>query len=512
LKPPLAVSPDPASKLPAQDPAVPDLTPVPDHAPFGERLRVLDERLRELATLSGALIESLRGGKPDPALADRFLNVWREAVRGDAVLELFREVERERQENQTLMDISMKLSSSSAIEDVLRTILDSLRQVVAFDAAGIFVYDRDLGQIEIDMLSGYEGAEREQIYRKFQQSVKLGQGIVGTVIQTGHPIYVPDAGSDPRYIAVRETTLSELAVPIIVRDEVVGALNLESDHADSYTERDLRSLTTFANHAGVAIERARAERLRQHTRRMQEEISLARRIQTTFLPQSTPSFEPYDLAGVNFPSSEVGGDYFDFIAITDNDVGVAIGDVTGHGMGAALLMANFRACLRIESRNNFAVRTILRKVNDYLYETNLPDSYVTAVYGVLDRLNHTFSYSNAGHNPPVLLHRDNSAELLETGGLILGAFPDADYHETTLALHPGDIIVFYTDGVTEAHDADGNEFGLDKLISLVRTHRDLPAMQMVRRITDTVHDFQSASSVQDDLTLSIIKYVSTVEG
>jgi len=496
----------------ARDLGLPGMRTAADPLPFGERLQMLDERLRELADLSAQLLETLRSGHPDPVLAERFVAVWREAVRGDAVLELFREVERERQENQTLMDISMKLSSSSAIEDVLQTILDSLRQVVAFDAAGIFIYDRDLGQIEIDMLVGYEGASRELIHRKFQEAVKVGQGIVATVIQTGHPIYVPDVRHDPRYIAVRHTTLSELAVPIVLRDEVVGAFNLESDIVDCFTERDLRSLTTFANHAGVAIERARTDQLRQHTRRIQEEIFLARRIQATFLPSTTPSFEPYDLAGMNFPSSEVGGDYFDFISITDNDMGVAIGDVTGHGVGAALLMANFRACLRIESRNNFAIHTILGKVNDYLYETNIPDSFVTAVYGVLDRNNHSFSYSNAGHNPPFRMKPDGSVDFLEVGGLILGAFPDALYEETTIALHPGDVLVFYTDGVTEAHDADGNEFGLERLMDLVRTHRDLPAVQMVRRICDTVHDYLSADWTQDDLTLSVIKYVATIEG
>ncbi len=148
----------------------------PAGAAFGERLQMLDQRLRELSDLAGALVEKLRRGEADSTLADRFLAVWREAVRGEAVLELFREVERERQENQTLMDISMKLSSSSAIEEVLKTILDSLRQVVKFAAAGIFVYNREMQQIEIDMLIGYEGALREQIHKKFQEGVEARAG------------------------------------------------------------------------------------------------------------------------------------------------------------------------------------------------------------------------------------------------------------------------------------------------------------------------------------------------
>lgn len=479
----------------------------PADANITDSARQLEARMHELAKLAGTLVESMKSGAADPKLAETFLAVWREAVRGEAVLELFREVERERQENQTLMEIAMKLSSSSTINELLRCILDCLRQVVHFDAAGIFVYNRELSQLEIDMLAGYENSEHEKLHKKFRQGVRLGQGIVGTVIQTGQPIYDADVRLDPRYIEARDATRSELAVPIIVRDEVIGALNLESDRVDAFSARDLRSLTTFANHAGVALERARADRLRLHTRRIQEEIELARRIQMSFLPQTTPQFEPYDLSGTNVPSSEVGGDYYDFIPITEMDMGIVVGDVTGHGVGAALLMANFRACLRIESRNNFAIRTILAKVNDYLYETNLPESFVTAVYGVLDRRNHIFNYANAGHNLPLLLRRDGTVQWLTEGGLLLGAFPNVRYQEAAVQLERGDLLVFYTDGVTEARDTNGVEFGTDRLLSLVRDYCDRPAAEMVRGIRRAVEMFRGSTFPQDDFTLSVVKYV-----
>lgn len=469
-------------------------------------LEDLNDRLHTLSELAGRLIQSLRENKADAELTQAFLSLWRETVRAEAVLDLFREVERERQENETLMEISKRLSSSSAIEDVLHNILDSLRRVVSFDAAGIFVYNRELGQIEIDMLVGYEGSEREQLYKKFQEGVRLGQGIVGTVIQTGQSVYDADVRLDPRYIPARAGTLSELAVPILVRGEVIGALNLEADHTDAFSERDLKSLTAFASHAGVAVERARTDRIRQHSRRIQEEIELARRIQLSFLPRSMPEFPPFDLAGVNYPSSEVGGDYFDFIPITDMDMGVVIGDATGHGVGAALLMANFRACLRIESRNNFAIRTILGKVNDYLYETSLPDNYVTAVYGVLDRRNCIFSYANAGHNPPLLFRRGGRVERLDVGGLILGVFPDVSHEETAVSLEPGDLILFYTDGVTEALDSRATEFSVERMIGIVEKNRRRSAREILDGIMLEVRQFQSPEQSQDDLTLSIIKY------
>lgn len=473
----------------------------------GEFLHTLDAQLKDLAERAAELARSLRNGTVNADLATLFLAVSREAMRDSAMLDLLSEAERERHENQTLVQISMKLSSSSSIEDVLHTILASLKEVVNFNAAGIFVYNRELGQIDIDMLSGYEDADREKIHRKFQEGVKLGQGIVGSVMQSGKPIFVPDTARDARYIEVRSATRSELAVPIIVRDEVIGAFNLEANELDAFDERDLRSLITFANHAGVALDRARAERQRQHTRRIEEEIALARKMQISLLPRSAPEFAPYDIAGYNCPSSEVGGDYYDFIPITDTDMGVAIGDVTGHGIGAALLMAGFRACLRIESRNNFAVRTILAKVNDYLYETNPPGNYVTAVYGVLDRRHHVFSYSNAGHNWPMLLRADGSCEYLEAGGLLLGVYRDVEYNETRVQLRPGDVLVFYTDGVTESRDQSEREFGVERLRSLVLSYRELPAKDIVDRVSEEVRHYQSATVPQDDLTLSVIKYV-----
>lgn len=477
--------------------------------PSAEAVSRLDALLHDVADEAAKLVRSMQEGDVDPRLADAFINVAREATRGSTMLELIREADRERQENETFARIGMHLSSAAGIENVLESILDALRQVVRFSSAAIFVYNRELGQIDLDLLEGYEGPEREKTRKKFQEGVKVGEGIVGSVIQSGEAIYVPDVRKDPRYIAARETTLSEVAVPIIARGEVIGAFNLESDDLDAFGDHTRRILSMLAANAGVALERARTDRIREQANRIQEEISLARRIQSSFLPRQMPSFKPYDLGGMNFPSSEVGGDYFDFIPITGDDLGIVVSDVTGHGVAAALMMANFRACMRIESRNNFAISTILSKVNDFLYETDAPDSFVTACYGVLSRKTHVFSYSNAGHNPPILMHADGRMEFLETGGLLLGAFPETHYEETTIRLSPGDILVLYTDGLTESQDESGREFGVERLQELIVKYKDLSALEIVRRISHDAHRFQSAKVGQDDLTLSIVKYGST---
>jgi sigma-B regulation protein RsbU (phosphoserine phosphatase) len=466
------------------------------------------ERLSELSILSDRFAKELREGEGDSALADKFLEVSREAFRGSSMLELLRDVEQEREENQVLMQVSMKLSSAGDLREVLKAILDSLRHVVQFSAAGIFVFKSDLAQIEFDMMVGYEGADRAKMHKKFLDGVQQNRGIVANVLFSGKDIYVPDVSKDPRYIVAREATKSELAVPIKIRDQLIGVFNLESDEIDGFGEHDRRVLSTFASHAGVALDRARSDQLSRMAQQIQEEFAVARSIQQTFLPETMPSFFPYDMGGMNFPSSEVGGDYFDFIPLTDTDMGIVIGDVAGHGVPAALLMANFRACLRVEAKSNYDIPVILSKVNDFLYETNRTGDYVTAFYSVLDRRANVLTYSNAGHNPPLLFRRDNQIRSLDEGGLLLGAFGDVKYEQVRLHLTPGDMIVFYTDGVTESQNSDGEEFGTQRLIDLTLKYRDLAALEIVSRVCHDVHQFRNQDTIQDDLTLSIVKYVS----
>lgn len=467
------------------------------------------ELLHELERLAQDFIRENRSGVLSPERLAQLQDVLQSIGTAEEYLQLRTEFERERHENAVLQEVSRRLSSAAEIRDVLRAILESLRHVVDFDAAGIFVFNKEMQQIEVDMLAGYGGAQSRRVYTKFQEGVKHGEGIVATVVFSGKPLYVSNVREDPRYVEVRPTTMSELAVPIFVRDELIGAFNLESDKIDAFSDRDLRTLMTFASHAGVALERARSDRERQHTQRIGEELALARRIHTSFLPKIMPRFNPYDLGGMNFPSSEVGGDYYDFVPITDDDLGIIMSDVAGHGVAAALLMANFRACIRIESRAHYAIEVILKRVNEFLVETNPPDSFVTAFYGVLNRKYNVLTYCNAGHNPPLLFRKGEPPRWLLNGGPILGVLPDASFQQAQIEMIPGDVLLLYTDGVTEAKDKDEEEFGEERLIDLVERYSGLTAHEMARRISHDVHLFNAPDMTMDDLTLSVVKYEPT---
>jgi sigma-B regulation protein RsbU (phosphoserine phosphatase) len=402
-------------------------------------------------------------------------------------------------EARSLYDVGIALSASLDLDDLLEKILDNLRRVVTYDSAMIYLISPQGGIIHDIVSRGIPESMRGSL------PMKIGQGITGRVAQTGEGIIVSDVSQNPDYIACRIETRSELAVPLKVGDNIIGAFNIESDKPKAYTEHDLELLNAFASLAAVTIERARSYNERMAARKLSLELSIARRIQMTFLPSQDPHIDGFDISGINIPSADVGGDYYDFIPIVDNQLGVAIGDVVGKGVPAALIMAAFRASLKAEIRNNFAIRAILQKVNNLLYESIERDKYVTAVYSVLDSKNRVLTFSNAGHNPPILRRASGKVEYLTEGGLALGTFPDSTYEERPISLASGDILLFYTDGVTEAQDCDNKEFGVERLLGCLEAARDLSARKIVEFVVNSTKNFAQCQEETDDLTLIVIK-------
>jgi len=379
--------------------------------------------------------------------------------------------------------------------------MDQLRRIVHYDAAAIYLLDRETGAIVSEASRGYPPEFLED------DRLKIGEGIVGWVAKTGESVSVADARTDTRYLVARPNTRSELACPIIIQGRIIGVFNLENDELDAYHEGHLEFLKTFASQAAAAIERARLLDQAMEARNLERELEIARGIQASFLPTAPPSIAGLDLAGLNIPYREVGGDYFDYIKIVDNQLGLAIGDVSGKGVAAALLMAAFRASLLAEIRNHFAIRRILQKVNRLLYESTDDGKFVTAFYGVLDAKNRVFTFANAGHNPPLLLRADGRAEWLSEGGLPLGVLEEATYEERPVPLGSGDVLVLYTDGVTEASNDVEDQYGVERLEALVRSHAGRPAADLVEAIRVEVEAFTGDRHLNDDLTVVVARLV-----
>lgn len=412
---------------------------------------------------------------------------------------LYREVRREALEKDLLYQIGKKLSGSLEVNEVMREIMDTLKQVVQFDAGGVFLIDPSVNEIHSLYTVGYDPRYDSQL------KLKIGQGLIGFVASHGEPVIVPDVSKDDRYIDSNPPTKSEIVVPIKLDNRIIGVINLESAFKDTYSQRSLSLISAFASQAAISLERARLHERSLEGKKLQEQLNIAREIQRSFLPAKAPQIAGYDIAGSNISSGQVGGDYYDFIKIVDSHFGVAIGDVSGKGIPAALIMASFRASLIAEIRNNYSIRTICHKVNSLLFESLEPGNYVTAVYGVLDARNHIFTFSNCGHNQPILMRANGQVEFLKEGGPILGVASDSVYEERALVINRGEVMVLYTDGVTEVFDKDGQEYGVDRLIDVIRKNRDKTAQQMADIIYDECTKFASESHIFDDLTMIIIK-------
>ena len=412
---------------------------------------------------------------------------------------LSQEIERRALEKDVLLDIARALSAPFELEDVVEATFSSLRQVIDYDAAAIYLVSRGTKTLELVSEHGYpEGSE-------LALDLQIGQGIVGWVAKSGQPAIVPDVRRDPRYVAARLGTRSEIAAPLMVEGRVIGVFNLESDHEDLYHEGHLELLLAFAAQAALAVERARTARERVEQRRLERDLAIARDIQRSFLPASAPRVPGFEIAGTSISHDKVGGDYYDFIAVSDTRLGLAIADVSGKGIPAALIMAGFRMCLLAEIRNDFAIRAVMRKVNQLLHESTERDRFVTAFYGVLDWRNSMIIFSNAGHNPPMLLRADGTGEELSDGGVALGVLEDTHYEERPVAIHAGDILVMYTDGVSEAEDERGEQFGPERVEKVVRAHPDHNARELTQDIVAAVLDWAGEKGPVDDLTLIVLR-------
>jgi sigma-B regulation protein RsbU (phosphoserine phosphatase) len=337
------------------------------------------------------------------------------------------------------------------------------------------------------------------------QMLMHGEGITGYVIRTCQSVVVSDVRKDARYIEGRRSTLSEIAVPIILNERSIGALNLESDHLAIFTDDDLEVLQFFADAAAISIEKAMLHRRLIEQELISKQLETAREVQSRLLPERAPKFPGYDIAGVCIPAYEIGGDYYDYIPLPGDRLGLAVADVTGHGISSALVMTAFRVLLRTKARANVSPAQIARRINRLLPEFAGGDNFVTLLYIILEGIPGTVTYTTCGHPPPLLLRADGEVIQSNQRNLALGIARRPDYRDESLQLVSGDTLVLYTDGVIELANPQGEAFGLSRLVQVVRQNQTLTASDLVMKIIESARAFSSNHGFLDDLTLVIMR-------
>ncbi|MDQ3013564.1 MAG: SpoIIE family protein phosphatase, partial [Acidobacteriota bacterium] len=416
--------------------------------------------------------------------------------------------------------VSLTLLSPLSLEETLKQVLDCVFDVLSADRGYVMLLERPEGKPK----NGQE-AELELVCKAMKagsksptldQGIRLSQSITEQVLKHGTSVLTSDAQQDPRFQERQSIVLggvrSVMAVPLAIEGRVSGMVYVDNPYySNRFTERDLQLLKLVADVASIRIENVRLLEVQQEQKRLANELAVASEIQIRLHPASPPALEGYDMIGVSFPCYEVGGDYFDFIEKRDGRYVIALGDVSGKGVAASLLMSSIHAAVRAHTTTRLSASEVIGEINQYIYDNTPANRYVTLFYSELDPRSHQLTYINAGHNPPMLVRASGEVTTLDIGGFPVGITQFCDYREGWVELEPGDVLVIYSDGVTESQNEEGEEFDESRLVEIVQRNRGRTAAGLRDRIDEALAKFVGKAKTVDDLTLVIVKRKSIEE-
>ena len=416
--------------------------------------------------------------------------------------------ERERQDAdafEMLAEIGRDVAAVLDLDELLARIAQLTKRVVDYRTFGILLFNEATRELEMKVAVQY--GEKKAIPK-----VALGQGLVGYAALHREAVLVPDVSKDPRYIKVVEDVRSELAIPMLLQERCIGVFDLESPELDAFSKRDVEILTLLASQAAVAIENARLyEEVSKNEARLEKELGFAKRVQAALLPMQLPKrLKGVDVAAQFAPARELGGDFHDFLMPESQTLIVALGDVSGKGVPAALYsvfageLVRGRTFRRRFQPERSSPCNVLTSINTILHERQLEDYYCTLCYAVFDMKRRILTLANSGLPYPVRSTTE-STELIELPGVPLGAFVGVNYSELSYPVRSGDVYLFCSDGVTEAMNEQGEEFTSARLLDVVKATRDLPAAQIVQHLVTAVAEHRAGSPPNDDMTVVAVK-------
>ena len=406
---------------------------------------------------------------------------------------------------ETLADVSREFGSILNLDELLTRLASVTRRVVDYRTFGILLVNEETNELEMKTAVRYGD-------QQVPTRVKIGDGLVGYAALHKQPVLVSDVSKDPRYLPVVEDIRSELVVPLMVKDRCIGVFDLESPELDAFKKSDVEIMTLFASQAAVAIENARLyETIRANEIRLEKEIRFAQRVQAALLPTELPKrFKGVDVAARFEPAYELGGDLYDFLTPEPQSLVIAVGDVSGKGVPAALYSAfagelvRSRTFRRRYTSDRSSPAGVLASMNTILHERQLEPYYCTLCYALFDLKRRTVVLANSGLPYPVRCSGDSAAQIV-LPGVPLGSFAGSTYDEASFDLVAGDVYVFCSDGIFEANDDRGHEFGVERLTNVVLESRKLPARAIVEAVYAAVTDFRGEQPVKDDMTVVALR-------
>jgi sigma-B regulation protein RsbU (phosphoserine phosphatase) len=398
-----------------------------------------------------------------------------------------------------LNEIARELTSILNLDELLGRIAELVRRLMDYQMFSILLLDASGEMLQHRFSLRFN----ENIHLK--HDIPVGRGLVGYAAQSKEAVLVSDVTKDPRYIEANPETRSELCVPLIYKSNVIGVLDLEHTRRGFFTDEHKRTMTTLAAQIAIAVENARLyEQIERQERRLERDLSLARELQSRLLPQTNPKLAHLDVAAKFIPARTIGGDLYDFIPYSMSRLGIVIGDVSGKGAPAAIYAALVSGIIRSHAPIEPSPGEMLSAVNLSLAERRIEAQFVSIIYAVWDDQQRSLTVSNSGLPRPILVHNGKN-EVIEATGLPLGLFDEAEYDEFQFRMKPGDLFVFFSDGILDARNSKGELFGRGRTEKIIAGCAEESASSVVESIFKAVAEHSAGVETFDDQTVVAIR-------
>lgn len=399
-------------------------------------------------------------------------------------------------------EISLKLAGRVDLQEILDTATRLLVETMGLRAAGIRLLDRNTGELRISSVCNLSRSYLDK------RPILAAESPIDQEALGGNTVYVPDVRTDPRTYykakAREEGLVSALITPLQSDGRPIGVLRAYMDRVYQFSAFDALLMEAIAAQVAAAIVNAGLRRDVQEAERLERQVKRAADVQRRMIPARAPAHPHYAFGCVYEPSTDLGGDFYDFLNLAHGEIGIVIADVVGKGVPASLMMASARSALRAHAERTVDPSDVMKQVNRRLYEDTLESEFVTAFYGILCADGRSIRYCNAGHEPLLLL-RDGAIHALDAGGLVLGLDPTAKYDWADQPLRPNDLLILVTDGILEAMNYDEEAYGRERLHASIKLHGhmapDMPVNLIAKQLLWDVRRFAGLATMSDDITL-----------
>lgn len=401
-----------------------------------------------------------------------------------------------------LNDIATAIASTQSLDQITKLIVNKCVKHLHSEQGSIQLFD------EKDIVNPFQTMIRVRDNENDMDSLRFDKQLSDSMLMNRKPLIINKFKREEE-ISLQENLLlqirSLLSVPMVIKGKMIGILSLfNKTKSEGFTESDQRLLSIVAAQSANVIENSRLFEEEKKLMQIRQEIQVASEIQKNLLPKEIISIDGYDMYATNIPAQEVGGDYYDFIKVSENKTAIVLGDVSGKGLPAAMLVANLQATLRGQLLFNTSIKDCISRSNTLLYESTDKRKFVTLFVAILDHNSNTITYCNGGHNLPFCFQGEKEINL-DKGGIILGWQKSYEYSEEEIPFGNGSLLVIYSDGITEAFNKSEKMYGDERLFDLIRNNIELSSQELASKILDDVNYFADSAPQSDDITLMIIK-------